>query len=182
MSNRAAQPELQAFIREVSNELLKRMGMEARAELAVEDDNQIWVNITSQEAGRLIGRGAHILEALQYMINLLARRRFREDPGVMVDVDGYRARWLTQMARQALDAADLVRTNGRPFTFDPLGSAERRHIHRTLLKFTDLESVSGPPDFRGRKRVTVRLRNAPNPADVAAQDEDLVEEGDGLVE
>lgn len=182
-ANAVPKTEMQSYAREVSAEILRLMSVEAKADAVVDaEDGQIWVNVQSAEAGRLIGRGAQTLEALQYLVNLLVRRKFREDPRILVDIDGYRARQVAQMTRQALDAADLVRTNGRSYTFDPLNPSERRAIHRALLKATDIETLSGPPDARGRKRVTVRLKNAPNPQDVAAQNEDLVEEGDSLVE
>lgn len=90
------------------------------------------LDVEGDDLGILIGRRGETLNALQYLLNLMASRQVGKSVFFTVDVEGYRRRrerTLTQIARRA---ADQVRRTGRPMNLDPMPPNERRIIHLAL--------------------------------------------------
>lgn len=118
-------------------DLLNRMKIQARLETrygeADEDDQRpVLVDIRGDDLGVLIGRRAEILNALQYIVNLMVSKRLERWVQIVIDVEGYRARrdrQLRQMARRMAEQA--VRT-GRRQVLEPMAASERRIIHLEL--------------------------------------------------
>jgi hypothetical protein len=106
--------------------------------------------------GLLIGRRGETLTALQLMLNMLVSRKLKRRTTVTVDVEGYRRRREDDLTRMAQRIAGQVKSNGQPFTFEPMQSRERRLIHIALANDTRVMTEStGDGDQR---RVVVMLR------------------------
>ncbi len=68
--------------------MFKLLGLEAS--LRVEDQgSKLQVKITSDDAGRIIGRKGQTLESLQLLVNRILFRGEEDGPRVMLDIDGY---------------------------------------------------------------------------------------------
>ncbi|MBN1269738.1 MAG: KH domain-containing protein [Kiritimatiellae bacterium] len=144
--------------------LLRLMGFEARVEAFVQGDDEILLHIESPDAARLIGRGAQVLDALQYILNRTLYQRNAEALHCVVDVERYRERKKDHLLKETLEAADRVRQSGKPFRLAPMRAGERRIVHQALRDDPDLETYSEEPDEEGRKRVVIRLRSGGQPA------------------
>ncbi len=118
-------------------ELLDRMKIRARLETRygeADDDGRrpVLVDIHGDDLGVLIGRRAEILNALQYIVNLIVGKKAESWVQIVIDVEGYRMRrdrQLRQMARRMAEQA--VRT-GRRQVLEPMAANERRIIHLEL--------------------------------------------------
>ncbi len=118
-------------------DLLNRMKIQARLETrygeADEEGQQaVLVDIRGNDLGVLIGRRAEILNALQYIVNLMVSKQLERWVQIVIDVEGYRTRrdrQLRQMARRMAEQA--VRT-GRRQVLEPMAASERRIIHLEL--------------------------------------------------
>jgi spoIIIJ-associated protein len=144
-----------------------------RAEVGVEEsDETLVLTLKTDDAGRLIGRKGHCLQALELLLDRMLRKQQGEGPAVQISIDGYRnprdrdegAQRASRvdvdeerLRRTALDAAKEVRRWGEPQTIGPLNAAERRVIHMALRAESGIETVSEEPDQNGRKRIVVRL-------------------------
>lgn len=92
------------------------------------------LDIHGDDLGLLIGRRGSTMAALQYLVNLIAGRRFKEAGPFQVDVEGYRRRreeWLRELAFRM---AERVRATGRSITLEPMPANERRIVHLALAK------------------------------------------------
>lgn len=97
-----------------------------------EDGEYLHADITGTEAGILIGHHGQTLDAMQYLLNLVASKV--EDGGqrVVLDVEGYRKRREETLTRLAARLAERVRRNGEPMVLEPMSAHERRVIHLAL--------------------------------------------------
>lgn len=145
--------------------ILRLMGVEAKVEAFAEAE-EIYLHIESPDAGRLIGKGAYGLEALQYLLNRILIRRFPEVPHSRVDIERYRERRGDRLRREAADAAERVLQTGRPYRFEPLHSFERKIVHQFIKHRDGIASYSEEPSSDGRK-VLVICRAGEEPGAVA---------------
>ena len=141
----------QTFLQDV----LRLMGFEAKIEAFDQPDNEVLLHVESPDAGRLIGRDAQGLEALQLVINRMMGRQAEHAVRFVVDVERYRERKKDRLLKMALDAAEQVRQTGRPVKLPPMNSSDRRIIHHTIMDQKDLRTWSEILDGEHEKRVVV---------------------------
>jgi spoIIIJ-associated protein len=123
--------------RQTVAELLEKMKVPARVEVRYgepDDENQrpVLVNIRGDDLGILIGRRAEILNAMQYIVNLIVSKQVEHWVQVVVDVEGYRARRDRQLRQMATRMADQAIKTGRRQVLEPMSASERRIIHLEL--------------------------------------------------
>ncbi|NJO56104.1 MAG: hypothetical protein HC834_06860, partial [Rhodospirillales bacterium] len=85
--------------------LLHHLGFAASVEELPSDDG-ILLNVKSEDAERLIGRGGQVLADLQYLTNRLLFQQNPDAPKVTVDIDGYRAKAQQALVTKAVEAAE----------------------------------------------------------------------------
>ncbi len=122
-------------------EILERMALDTEVEVQ-DDAEQIVLNVDGPDAGRVIGKKGQTLDALQFLINKIVNRFPEGRRHVVVDCNGYRGRHdrgLTQMAkREAKRAVEI----GKVITLEPMNARDRRVVHLSLAKFTNVETSS----------------------------------------
>jgi spoIIIJ-associated protein len=139
---------------------------DAQVEATIEDD-QIYFQIVTAEAGRLIGRTSQTLDALQFLLNRLLSRTFDDSPYCVVDAEQYRARRREKLLADAQEALEHVRRTGQSWRMPLLNAMDRRLIHQALKDCPDIETYSEDEEPDGRKRVVICLADmaAETPAD-----------------
>jgi spoIIIJ-associated protein len=123
--------------RTVVAELLEKMKIPARIEVRngepdEEGQRPVLVDIHGDGLGVLIGRRAEILNALQYIVNLIVSKQVEHWVQVIVDVEGYRARREKQLRQMAIRMADQAIKTGRRQVLEPMPASERRVVHMEL--------------------------------------------------
>lgn len=107
--------------------------MEVDVDVVVKEDGEyLHADINGNEAGILIGHHGQTLDAMQYLLNLVAAKVEDEGPRVLLDVEGYRKRREETLVRLATRLAERVRRNGEPMVLEPMTAHERRVIHLAL--------------------------------------------------
>ncbi len=163
----SAQPSMQEMIaaaQTILGNLLRLLEFEdARIETATAD-GQVFFQIVTADAARLIGRTSQTLDALQFLLNRLLSRQFEESPYCVVDAEHYRERRREKLLADAHEALARVRQNGRPWRMPPLNSMERRIIHQALKDLPDIRTHSEDEDSEGRKRVVISIAEDFQPA------------------
>ena len=140
-----ASPEALAAGREILQELLKHMGLEAEVTIETGDTSKLDVKGQEHEKeslGALIGRKGERLSALQHLVNLMLSRRLGEWTRVLVDVEDYRGRRERQLREIALRAADRVAESGKMLQLEPMPALERRWIHLALRENPNVATQS----------------------------------------
>jgi spoIIIJ-associated protein len=102
----------------------------------------VLVDIHGNDLGVLIGRRAEILNALQYIVNLIVSKQAEHWVQVVVDVEGYRARRERQLRQMARRMADQALKTGRRQVLEPMSASERRIIHLELRDHAEVTTQS----------------------------------------
>ena len=157
MSEQDSMQEYVAAAQAILEELLRLLEFDdARLEASV-DDGQIYFQIVTSDAGRIIGRTSQTLDAIQFLLNRLFSRKFEDSPYCVVDAEHYRERRREKLLADTNEALARVRQNGTPWRMPLLNSMERRIIHQALKDYPDVQTHSEDEDSEGRKRVVISL-------------------------
>src|SRR5664280_320821 len=123
--------------RQVVADLLEKMKILARIEVRYgepdeEGQRPVMVDVQGEDLAVLIGRRAEILNALQYIVNLIVSKQVEHWVQVVIDVQGYRARRERQLRQMANRMADQAMKTGRRQVLEPMPASERRVVHLEL--------------------------------------------------
>jgi spoIIIJ-associated protein len=130
-----------ASAREMVSNILSKMGFEAEVSVR-QGEEPVTLDVTGENLGLLIGRRGDSLAALQFMVNVMLSKEYRQWPRVVIDVQGYRARREQSLSSLGQRVAERVRRNRRPFTLEAMPANDRRIIHLSLRDRNDVETYS----------------------------------------
>jgi spoIIIJ-associated protein len=147
----AAQPK------EIVEKILSSLGFEATVEEHKMDDG-IFLDVKTEDSGRLIGRQGQTLADLQYITNRILFQQDSSSPKAMVDVGGYRSQARDALVKRAKDAADKVRRWGDAVELEPMNAFDRRIVHQALKDDPDVETHSVEVDGTEKKALLLRPR------------------------
>lgn len=136
--------------RNILENLLEKMGVQAAInvkpqETALQGDeevNPVVLNIEGEDLGVLIGRRGQTLDALQYLVRLLASRKTRSKTPIVVDIEDYKQRRYEDLKILALNVAAQVKARKTSFRLEPMPAFERRIIHMSLANDPDITTES----------------------------------------
>lgn len=125
------------------SDLLAKMNNPAPV-LAADTENGLRLCIDAETMGLLIGRRGETLDAMQYLVSLVANKNRKEEGYIRVtlDTEGYRSRREETLKRLARKNAMHVRQSGRPVSMEPMNPYERRILHSALQGFTGVTTHS----------------------------------------
>jgi spoIIIJ-associated protein len=125
------------------SELLQKMNTPAPV-LAADTENGLRLCIDAETMGLLIGRRGETLDAMQYLVSLVANKNRKEEGylRITLDTEGYRSRREETLKRLARKNAVQVRQSGRPVAMEPMNPYERRILHSALQGFVGVTTHS----------------------------------------
>jgi spoIIIJ-associated protein len=143
----AGEDDLLRISRQIVIELLEKMKITASVEAHYgapdeEGERPVMVDISGDDLGVLIGRRAEILNAMQYIVNLIISKQVEHWVQVFIDVEGYRARRERQLRQMAVRMADQAIKTGRRQSLEPMPASERRIIHLELREHPGVTTQS----------------------------------------
>ena len=159
----AIDQELMAMATHLLSEMVRLMGFtaEVRASWQDEDDEPVddhdeddeeegqhragrylLLDIEGVELGALIGRRGETLENIQYLLRLMVNQKIHKWKNIVVDVEHYKARRVTQLIQLAERMAEQVARTGRAISLEPMPANERRIVHMTLREHPDVYTES----------------------------------------
>jgi len=116
-----------------------------------EEVDTIVLGIKTSNPGVLIGRHGHTLDALQYIVNIIANKE-REEPErrkIIVDIEGYKERREDIISKYAHEKAEIVKKTGKKIALCYMNPVERRIVHLVLQEEPLLSTYSeGTEPFR----------------------------------
>ena len=122
-------------------------------------DDGIFLDVKTEDPGRLIGRQGQTLADLQYLTNRILFKQDPSIPKVTVDVGGYRLQARDALIKKAQDAAAKVRRWGDVVELEPMGSFDRRIIHNALKDDPTIETQSVEVDGTNKKAMLIRPKH-----------------------
>jgi spoIIIJ-associated protein len=142
-----------------ANEFLTGLIADMRFDLSVSaemTEDGCFLNLSGSDAPFLLNANGEVLDAFETILFQIYGRQLERTQRFVCDAEGFRQTRKAELQAMARYAAQQVRKNDRPFTFNVLNSTERRVIHLTLQGEEDLitESVGQGRD----RRLQVRLK------------------------
>jgi len=133
--------------------LLADMKLDLRFELESKPEF-LRVNFVGEDYKLMLYQNGNLLNAVQYLIN----RLFADEIGkkIYCECENYRKKKEMELSAQAHRHARQVRRNGKAVELPELNPFERRIIHMTINKYSDLESKSEGDNFL--KVITIRKK------------------------
>ena len=149
---RNAVEEAKTFLEEV----LSSMGVEAKLEATEENDN-IFINISGDKMGLVIGYRGETLDSLQYLVSLVVNKDHSEAyKRVTLDTENYRKKREETLIKVAEKTAYKVKKTGRPYKLEPMNPYERRIIHSALQDYSEISTYSeGEEPYR---RIVISMK------------------------
>jgi spoIIIJ-associated protein len=134
--------EQAAEARSLVARIVETLGVDAEV-VAREEPEAIVVTCSGPDVGLLIGRHGQTIDAVQYLLNVIAYRTYGEEKkDVVVDAAGYRARRQATLETLALGVADRVRQSGEPEELEPMTAVERKVVHLSLKDVAGVGTTS----------------------------------------
>ena len=100
------------------------------------------IDLAGEDSGLLIGRRGQTLQALQFLVTLIVRKRLGDDVRVVLDVENYRQRRENSLRDMAAKVASRVAQTNRSITLEPMSPADRRIIHTSLSQHPGVRTES----------------------------------------
>lgn len=119
--------EAEAFLSKV----LTKMNLDITIEKEQHEEHAI-LNMVGGELGIVIGRRGQTLDALQYLVNIVANRRAEAHYRIILDAENFRQRRKETLENLALRLAKKVIRSGKETVLEPMSPADRKVIHMKL--------------------------------------------------
>ncbi|WP_281883269.1 RNA-binding cell elongation regulator Jag/EloR [Paenibacillus sp. YYML68] len=100
------------------------------------------LHLYGAEIGMLIGRRGQTLDALQYLVNIVANRYADHHLRIVLDAEQFRLRRKKTLQELADRLAERVIRTGKEVVLEPMPSQERKIIHAQLQKHTNVRTFS----------------------------------------
>ncbi len=129
-------------VREFLNGLLERMGTHAELEMKVKEDGSIFVNLSGEGMGAIIGRRGETLDAIQHLTNYAVNRGTEERTHISIDAENYRSKREESLVHLAEKMAAKTLKYHRSMALEPMNSYERHVIHTALQDYEGVTTCS----------------------------------------
>lgn len=148
----SAAGKAQVFLKELTH----LMGVEVDVAVGNDAEGNVFVQMTGDTLGILIGRRGETLDALQYLTSLKINRGQEGYTRVTLDTENYRAKREDTLIRLANRMANRAVKTGRKVSLEPMNPYERRIIHSALQanEAVDTHSEGDEPN----RHVVITLR------------------------
>ena len=108
-----------------------------------ESDGNTVLNLIGDDLGILIGRRGQTLDALQYLVNIVANKDSENNrKRIMLDAENYRYRRQATLEDLAEKLADRVLRTGKEVVLEPMTPLERKIIHTQLQDHPKIQTHS----------------------------------------
>jgi len=137
---------------ETAKNFLKEVTLAMNLSVKIETktkDRQIYIDISGDNMGLLIGKRGHTLDALQYLTNLAVNQNMESNVSIVLDTENYRKRRRETLESLAYGIARKVKSTRKSVTLEPMSRFERHVIHTALQNDRNVRTTSaGNEPFR----------------------------------
>lgn len=124
---------LEDKVRSFLDEMFRTMNMEVVIELTYDEASRnMDIELKGTDMGILIGKRGQTLDAIQYLVSIVANKDSEEYIHVKLDTENYRKRRRETIENLAKNLAYKVKRTKKAVTLEPMNAYERRIIHSAL--------------------------------------------------
>lgn len=133
--------EIAEFVEEKATELVSNMGIEAKFETTIRDE-QINLKMYSDKNSILIGKNGQTLMAMQTVLRQMVHNEIGMYPYILLDVENYKEKKNSHLERNAKRIAKEVQKTKVDVALDDMNAYERRIVHNAISNFKNISSAS----------------------------------------
>ena len=137
-------------------ELTTLMGVNVEIAVGTDAEGNVFVQMTGDTLGILIGRRGETLDAVQYLTSLRVNRGQEGYTRVTIDTENYRAKREDTLIRLANRMANRAVKTGRKVSLEPMNPYERRIIHSALQANEAVDTHSEGEEPNRHVVITIR--------------------------
>ena len=119
----------------------------------ITDTEECRISVHGEDLGIAIGRDGKNMAALEYLVNLMGKRKNFLDRKVTLDIKDYRKKKIEKITGTAIKMAKKAIKEGRKIALSPMCAYERKIIHNALSKFKDIKTRSS--DEEPNRRIII---------------------------
>jgi spoIIIJ-associated protein len=124
------------------NEILSSGSLDVSANAKPSGGRYVNVELDGKDVAFLVGKHGEVLNALQYLINIAAARKFSNGVRITLDGNNYRERREAALSALATKIAQEVKARREEAVLDALPAFERRVVHKALSTIEGVETYS----------------------------------------
>ena len=126
----------------IMEELLEKADLEAHAHGTELTGRYVNITVDGRDVSYLVGRRGEVINALQYLMNVISTRRLQNGVRVVLEGNDYRKKRQEVLTKLATQIAEEVAKRGEEAVLDALPAFERRVVHKALSEFPGVVTYS----------------------------------------
>jgi spoIIIJ-associated protein len=123
-------------------DMIEAADLEVSIRAATTNGRYVNIELDGRDVAHLVGKHGEVLNAMQYLVNIVAGRRFNNGIRATLDGNNYRRRREDQLAQLAIRVAEEVKKRGEEAVLDALPAFERRIVHKSLSDYQGVQTYS----------------------------------------
>lgn len=114
------------------------------------------LDLSGDELGMLIGRRGQTIDALQYLVNIVANRHSDSHIRIILDAENFRERRRKTLEQLSMRLANQVIRTRKEVILEPMSPQERKIIHSQLQEHPKVRTFSKGDE--PNRRIVIALR------------------------
>ena len=126
---------------EVTKKIIEKISGEE--DLKIENDtDKSSISVYGRDLSIVIGKNGKNIDAIEYIVNLIAKRKKLSDCRILIDIKDYRKKNSEKIRKMALKMAQKAVAEGRKIALRPMPPYERKVVHNLLSKVKEVRTRS----------------------------------------
>jgi spoIIIJ-associated protein len=126
----------------ILRDLLSSADLQVSANVRDLSGKYVNIMLDGKDAAFLVGKHGEVLNALQYLLNIVSSRKITAGVRATLDANDYRKRREDALTKLATKIADQVMERQEEAVLDALPAFERRIVHKALSTITGISTYS----------------------------------------
>lgn len=123
-------------------QLLDSAGLDVSIKATTANGRYVNIELDGRDVAHLVGKHGEVLNATQYLVNIIAGRQFNNGIRATLDGNNYRRRREEALYQLAVRVAEEVKNRGEEAVLDALPAFERRIVHKSLSDYAGVQTYS----------------------------------------
>lgn len=127
---------------ELVREILRLGDLDVDVKPAGMNGRYVNLELDGQDVAFVVGKRGEVLDAFQYLVNVISSRQIKNGVRATLDGNNYRRRREEALAKYCMGIAEQVRDRKEEAVLDALPAFERRIVHKVLEGFEGVQTYS----------------------------------------
>lgn len=120
------------YAKDFTQKIIDAMGFMSVIKVVSIANNEVLLDIKSDEVGRIIGKEGNTINSLQFLVRNALQKKTEQNCNVVLDANNYRERRKESLEKKALKAAKSAVEKNREIKMGPMCAFDRRILHLAL--------------------------------------------------